>query len=236
MKRRAFLLALPALLYACGGDGSSSSRRDDGLTVEVAVSPAASLTPAVQSTPSAADLRGFIMPVAGGCLPRGDQLMPNAPRLYRNGIHEGVDFYASDNCTNIQRGTPVLAAKDGIVKRADFSYTDLTPAMLARVEANPASEESLDLYRGRQVWVDHGHTVVTRYCHLLDVAPGLSVGAAVKAGQVIASVGESGTPQSITAPGTEYHLHFELRVGASYLGSGLPPAEVRRLYLELFSI
>ena len=54
------------------------------------------------------------------------------------------------------------------------------------------------------------------------------------AGDLVGFVGESGTPSSVTNPGHEYHLHFELRVGASYLGSGLPPARVRALYVAAF--
>jgi murein DD-endopeptidase MepM/ murein hydrolase activator NlpD len=61
------------------------------------------------------------------------------------------------------------------------------------------------------------------------------VGAQVAQGQVVAFVGESGTPESVSSPGREYHLHFEMRVGDSYLGKALPPAQVRSLYLTLFS-
>jgi murein DD-endopeptidase MepM/ murein hydrolase activator NlpD len=175
------------------------------------------------------------MPIVGGCLPRGDQLMPNAPRTYRKGVHEGIDFYASDSCVPIGRGTPVVAAKDGIVSRADLAYVDVDTPALARIAADPTTDEALDLYRGRQVWLDHGSGVVTRYCHLLSIAPGITPGTQVKAGQVIAFVGESGTPQSVSQPGTEYHLHWELRVGDSYLGRGIPAAEVRRLYLAAFT-
>ena len=39
----------------------------------------------------------------------------------------------------------------------------------------------------------------------------------------------------LTIPGAELHLHWELRVGDSFLGKGLPPAEVRRLFVEAFS-
>jgi murein DD-endopeptidase MepM/ murein hydrolase activator NlpD len=76
--------------------------------------------------------------------------------------------------------------------------------------------------------------VVTRYAHLLGIAPGVALGTVVQAGQFIAFVGESGTPESLSNPGTEYHLHFEVRVGDSYLGKGLSAAEVRRLYERLF--
>src|SRR6476469_1495750 len=68
----------------------------------------------------------FIYPIRGGCLPKSDNLMPNARRDYRSGIHEGVDFYNVDNCTPIMRGTPIVAAKDGTVIRADWGYHSLT--------------------------------------------------------------------------------------------------------------
>lgn len=182
---------------------------------------------------------GFAYPIAGGCLPQDDELMPGASRTYRNGVHEGVDFYDSDNCTPIGLGSDVLAAKAGTVIRADRAYQDLTPDELADLEAraqfNGFDPQIEDAFRGRQVWVDHGDGIVTRYGHLSGVAEGAEVGTHVEAGQLIAYVGESGTPESVTEPGIEYHLHFEIRTGNSYLGKGRPPSQVRRLYAEAFS-
>ncbi len=191
--------------------------------------------PAATATSAAPDLHGFVYPIAGGCLPKGDQLMPNAPRPYRNGTHQGVDFYDSDNCTRITRGTEVLAAKAGKVVRADVDYKDLTAEEVRVLAANPNTEEALDKYRGRQVWIDHGNGVITRYAHLSGIAPGIVKGTSVKQGQVVAYVGESGTPESVSNPGNEYHLHFEVWVNGSYLGQGQAPAEVRRLFQGLFS-
>ena len=180
-------------------------------------------------------LAGFIFPISGGCLPTGDQLMPNAPREYRLGIHEGVDLYNVDNCTAIGLGTPVMAAKAGRIIRIDTTYVDLTVDSLDALLANPTTADSLDAFRGRQVWIDHGGGIVTRYCHLSDVETGLQAGQSVTAGQTIAFVGESGTPESVSAPGNEYHLHFELRVGSSYLGADEDPATLRTRYLDLFA-
>lgn len=224
-------LGVIALLAACGGARAGSN----GLQVETLppATPVPTLTPLPR--PTEADLRGFVFPIQGGCLPRGDQLMPNASRPYRNGVHEGIDFYDSDNCVRITRGTPVVAAKAGRVVRADLDYTDLTQAELNQLLANPNTEEALDKFRGRQVWIDHGNGVVTRYAHLGGIAPGISAGVQVAQGQVIAYVGESGTPESVTAPGTEYHLHFEVRVLDSFLGKGESPAQVRAMYQRLFS-
>lgn len=191
------------------------------------------------AAPDASALRGFTMPIAGACLPSGDQLMPNAPREYRRGVHEGIDFYNGDSCVAIARGTPVIAMYAGVVVRADLDYRDLTADDVNRLAAIVAGEQvtdeqTLDAYRGRQVWIDHGGGIATRYCHLGAIAPAIAVGRAVRAGDPIGGVGDSGTPESVSDPGTELHLHAEVRVGASFLGRGLPPAEVRRLYTRLF--
>jgi murein DD-endopeptidase MepM/ murein hydrolase activator NlpD len=197
---------------------------------------AAGTAQAGQAPPIPPDPTGFVMPIAGGCLPKGDQLMPNAPRTYRQGTHEGIDFYHSDNCTPINRGTRVVAAKAGRVIRADLKYVDVTKKQVDAYLADPQTEASMDQFRGRQVWIDHGDLIVTRYCHLSGIAPQLAVGATVTAGQLVGFVGESGTPSSVTNPGRGYHLHFELRVGGSYLGKGLAPARVRALYRAAFGV
>lgn len=210
-------------------------KREGGQSVEgirIEIQPAVTVTPS--PVPTMELLRGFLFPIAGACLPHSDQLMPNASRAYRNGIHEGVDFYASDNChKRITKGTEVLAAKGGRVIRADLNYRDLTAQQVA-LYSGRSDEEALDAYRGRQVWIDHGDGIVTRYAHLSGIAQGIHEGATVVQGQLIGYVGESGTPESVSAPGSEYHLHFEVRVGSSFLGKGLPPDEVRALYERLF--
>jgi murein DD-endopeptidase MepM/ murein hydrolase activator NlpD len=216
-------------LGACGGIGA--------LEEEATSTPR---PPAPTATPDIAKIfHNFIYPIAGGCLPQSDTLMPNAAREYRGGIHEGIDFYGYDNCTEIAAQQPVIAAKDGVVIRADLDYHDLTQAELdaadARIAAgDPNAFEVLDLFRGRQVWIDHGDGIVTRYAHLGSIAPGVRQGVRVAQGETIAGVGDSGTPESLSSPGTEIHLHFEVRVGDSYLGAGLPPEEVRALYQGLF--
>jgi murein DD-endopeptidase MepM/ murein hydrolase activator NlpD len=216
------------VLVACGG-GSAE--------------PTTVPSPAATATPEGPDLtvfRGFAYPIAGACLPRSDNLMPNAPRDYRGGTHEGVDFYTVDNCTAVPQGTPVLAAKDGVVVRADHEYHALTSEELATANAAIAEGrandfEVIDLFRGRQVWIDHGKGIVTRYAHLDGIPPEIREGMSVAQGTVVAFVGDSGTPESIGVPGQESHLHWELRAGESFLGAGLPPADVRAIYEALFT-
>jgi murein DD-endopeptidase MepM/ murein hydrolase activator NlpD len=198
------------------------------------------LTPGPTRTAAApVVVEGFAYPVAGGCLPEDDMLMPGAPREYRNGIHEGVDFYDADNCVVIGLETEVLAAKAGTVVRADLAYRDLTAAELAEleelVERGGSTSEVEDAYRGRQVWIDHGGGIVTRYAHLGGIAEGIAIGTRVAQGDVIGYVGDSGTPESVTEPDTQVHLHFEIRTGDGYLGQGLDANEVRALYERAFS-
>ncbi|MGE0229365.1 MAG: M23 family metallopeptidase [Dehalococcoidia bacterium] len=246
-------LALPFAVAACGDDGEDGAASTGDVTIGTptaegpstpAIPPATATATLAASTAPARlrldDLNGFAFPIAGACLPDSDNLMPNAPRTYRMGVHEGVDFYPGLACAPIAKGTAVLAMLDGAVIRADLGYEELTPAVLAKLRADTAAAgttppDVLDAYRGRQVWVDHGQGVVTRYCHLTSIASGIAVGVRVRQGQQLGGVGESGTPESIEAPGTEIHLHAEVRVAAGFLGQDLAPAVVRTLYTRLFT-
>lgn len=254
LSRRTFLArgacaAGGLFLVACGGakpapappaTAAASRAETPPATGTPPATPSPTAAPATATAPPLTGPTGFSFPIAGACLPAGDQLMPNAPRAYRNGFHEGLDFYPGLACAPIQRGTPILAAKDGTVIRADLKYADLTLAQVQELDAKTKAQGfsdpvTLDIYRGRQVWIDHGDGLVTRYCHMESIDPAITAGLAVKVGMRLGGVGESGTPESITDPGTELHLHWELRVGDSFLGSGLPAATVRALYQRVFS-
>jgi murein DD-endopeptidase MepM/ murein hydrolase activator NlpD len=182
---------------------------------------------------------GWLVPVEGACIPTDDNQMPNAPREYRNGVHEGVDFFTGFACVDVETGTPALASKAGRVIRADHIYKPLTDSelddLLAKVEAQGFTDTAtLDRFRGRQVWIDHGDGFVTRYSHLDGIPEDLLVGANVERGDLIGFIGDSGTPEAVTNPGFENHLHFELRIGSSFLGAGEPPEVVRALYADAF--
>ena len=197
-------------------------------------------TPVAPTPPPDPRLSGFTMPIAGACLTASDNQIPNAPREYRSGTHEGVDFYTGYVCVDVPAGAPALAAKGGTVIRADRAFTEMTldelNAVLAKTQAQGFTDpQSLDKFRGRQVWIDHGDGIVTRYCHLAGIPDGIVEGKQVAVGDLVGFVGDSGTPEAVTNPGVEIHLHWELRVDDSFLGAGLPSAEVRALYETLFS-
>jgi murein DD-endopeptidase MepM/ murein hydrolase activator NlpD len=170
-------------------------------------------------------LTGFRVPVDTR-LRLESPLVPGAPRTYRAGIHEGIDLPALF-------GTPVRAARAGVVIRVDGQYTEWSLAARARALAEAlrlgrTPPATLDRIRGRQVWLDHGRGVVTRYAHLASVGD-LRVGQTVEEGAVIGTIGSSGLPEG--GP----HLHFEIRVGESYLGEGLAEDEVRFALARAFS-
>jgi murein DD-endopeptidase MepM/ murein hydrolase activator NlpD len=238
---------LPLAAIACGRDDDPAAEADPTSGVPnmsmdamgTMTAPASAATPNPTPALDVEDLHGFAFPIADACMPTSDNLLPNAPRRYRQGVHEGLDFYPGLACAPIAEGTAVLAMHDGTVIRADTDYVELTRERLAELrqltaEAGTTPPDVLDEYRGRQVWVDHGHGIVTRYCHLSFIVPGLAEGAYVRQGQPIAGVGESGTPESLESPGTEMHLHAEVRVGDTFLGQGLPADIVRALYARLF--
>jgi len=170
-------------------------------------------------------VRGLLIPIESAEIPTAPELLPNSPREYRAGWHEGIDFPAD-------RGTTVRAASSGTVVRVDRDFVDWDPAALdaaleAAIVLGYTPDETLDHIRGRQVWIDHGRHVVTRYAHL-DTVADLQVGESVTRGQVIGTVGSSGFEEG--GP----HLHFEIRVGDDYLGDWLDGDELVRVITRAF--
>jgi len=174
----------------------------------------------------------FIVPVQGSQMGRRELQMPGAPRHYRLGIHEGVDFYWS-------AGTAVRAVADGVVIRAMHDYEEPEEIEFDRrreevKELGYTSEDSLDFYRGRQVWIEHEDGTIARYVHLSEIEEEILVGTAVAQGQIIGKIGNSGSPASIKGPDEDAHLHFELWLNGHYLGQFLRPIEVRERLTTLF--
>jgi len=173
--------------------------------------------------------QGFIMPIAGARIPNNRNLLPGAPRAYRNGKHQGVDLFSDFD-------TPVQAAKFGYVILAGKNYVDAPRnyrkrllELSKRIYQTPP--EILEVLHGQRVIVDHGvingRWVVTSYSHLSRIKEGLKVGDHVNQGDVIGYVGNSGTSKAGTRQGA--HLHFEIRVNGHYLGEGMSVQEAGQL-------
>jgi murein DD-endopeptidase MepM/ murein hydrolase activator NlpD len=99
--------------------------------------------------------------------------MRRHPILGYNKMHRGLDFAAP-------RGTPVMAAGDGVIER------------IGRYGAY-----------GKYIRIRHSGTYKTAYAHLSGYARGMKTGKRVRQGQVIGHVGTTGRS---TGP----HLHYEV--------------------------
>ncbi|MGE7369750.1 M23 family metallopeptidase [Neorhizobium sp. NPDC001467] len=124
-------------------------------------------------------IRQFLLrnPVPNGRFTSGFG-MRRHPILGRSIMHTGSDWAAP-------RGTPIIAAGNGIVEKAGWAGT-----------------------YGNQTLIRHGNGYVSSYNHQSAIAKGVREGAKVTQGQVIGYVGTTG--QSTGA-----HLHYELIVNGA---------------------
>jgi murein DD-endopeptidase MepM/ murein hydrolase activator NlpD len=184
-------------------------------------------------------LKTLTMPIVGMTLPRHAGVYPGARRLYRYGVHEGMDFFYGGGRAKIYMGSPVVAAGNGKIIRADANFQDMNQATFNRVMADcvrehRTSDKNEDLLRGCQVWIDHGSNMITRYAHLNKINSKIKVGQTVKRGDLLGFVGVSGTGQNLPGKAKYPHLHFEIWLDGKYLGYGLTPAETVGIFENIF--
>ncbi len=125
-------------------------------------------------------IRQFLLrnPVPNGVF-RSAFGMRRHPILGYRRMHTGVDWAAP-------RGTPIIAAGNGIVERAGWDSSGY----------------------GRQTIIRHANGYQSSYSHKNRIAEGIVPGARVRQGQVIGYVGSTGLS---TGP----HLHYELLVNGT---------------------
>ncbi len=189
-------------------------------------------------------LKGLYLPIKNGFLPIDDYGYPNAPRNYRGGRHAGLDIYyyykdKSYKPVLVDFTTPVYAAQDGFVIRADWKYTTMNPDEWKNqsnyYQVNPRTFV-MRSFGGRQVWLDHENGVVTTYNHLSRIDPGIKKGTRVKKGQRIGWVGNSGLYGEAAGKSYGAHLHFEIWVDGFFLGYGMDIKDVRKYFSWIFSV
>jgi murein DD-endopeptidase MepM/ murein hydrolase activator NlpD len=231
-----------------GGGGSDDDARPSGTapTTTGSTEPAEAPTsaPSDAGRPSALALAEAIGPLAAptDCPLRLDDpdLLPNAPRDYRGGVHEGVDLICNELGHEVVAPLPgrVLVAASPTAEPAPQERLDLLAEAKALGDTPPWT---LQLLYGRFVVVDHGTIdgaghVVTLYAHLDEVDPALRPGAEIAAGARIGTVGNTGTEAAGTGSGSpsSYHLHWEIHVDDEFLGRGAGPDDVQAAYRNLF--
>lgn len=183
-------------------------------------------------------LRFLGNPIKGARVSTKDSSLPGAPRTYRGGVHEGIDWYGGETTgVNITRNTPVLSVADGVVVRVDHDYQEMTHTereqylSLGKQNNGQTPQYVLDKLRGRSVWIQHEKGVMARYVHLDRIPNHLKVGQKVKKGDIIGYVGNSGTSDGVKGNDQGLHLHLDLFVYGQWFWDQYSLSE-RRMILE----
>ncbi|WP_134700232.1 M23 family metallopeptidase [Ammoniphilus sp. YIM 78166] len=179
------------------------------------------------------------IPIDGAHISKKPSHLPGAPRTYRNGTHEGIDWYAGTSGINITENTPVKSMADGIVVRADHDYVEFTleereKDLVLSSQSSHTPIYILDKLRGRSVWVQYDKGVMVRYAHLSKVEPGLTVGQAVSAGDVIGYVGNSGTSYGVEGSLGGLHLHSDILIYGRLFWEYVKAEELPQILEQLF--
>lgn len=157
------------------------------------------------------------IPIEHAKITKQEGQLPGASREYRNGKHEGFDWYSGAIGTEITRKTLVHPIFEGKIVRIDKEFTELNPtyrqALLDQAsEEKNTSQETLDKLRGRQVWIQSDNGILVHYAHLSSVNKNLNVGDQVTSKDWIAHVGNSGTSNGALGTDDDLHLHSDILV------------------------
>jgi murein DD-endopeptidase MepM/ murein hydrolase activator NlpD len=168
---------------------------------------------------------GLWFPIPGAKVPQDDRFLPTADRPYRKGINQGFVFNMDSTGIPVIYGTPVVAAADATVVRADLEFQELSPTqwrtLLDKVAVSGAEEDELDRLRGRQIWLRLEDGRLLRYGHLSNIKQGLLESSKVYRGQVIGYVGNSGTDDGVSGTTRGARLQFEVwQADNTFFGQG----------------
>lgn len=157
---------------------------------------------------------GLWFPIPGARLPQDDRFLPTADRSYRKGINQGFVFNTDSAGIPINFGTPVIAAADATVQRADINFQEISASasrvLLDKVAVSGADDNELDQLRGRQIWLRLEDGRLLRYGHLSGIHKDIREGINVYRGQVIGYVGNSGTEDGVKGTTRGARLQFEV--------------------------
>lgn len=186
-----------------------------------------------------AAMRGWRFPIEGGTLPEWPRVYPGASRIYRMGVHRGLDIYYWDGPEGFTTGWPVLAAAPGSVLSTTVPYTHMTATeyddlIEEALAAGATPEDVLDRLSGKQVIIDHGDDLRTVYSHLDEIADGVRTGEAVGLSEEIGTVGATGTEGEGRPGEAAPHLHVEFWIGDRYLGQGITLPETLWWFQQIF--
>lgn len=176
-------------------------------------------------------------------VPNQANLLPNAPRKYRNGIHRGIDFW-------VDWGTAVKSVAKGTVIRADHGFAEIPAEFRVKLlkTAHKTGHTPSDIFNhillGQAVFIDHGFNLVpgyrsvSIYAHLSHINADVKPGTFIDKGQQIGLSGNSGIKDATEGKRTGAHLHWELILqdanGEYYLGQGFPCDSLYPFLMNIF--
>lgn len=172
----------------------------------------------------------FWTPIPGASLPNDSRYLPGALLPGRRDLRQGFEFHGAEAGVPLSYGTPVIAAADGVLVRADQDYQELSETtwqgLQLELSRREATSDERDWLRGRQLWLRTGDGQVLRYSHLSAVETGLARGQEVYRGQVIGYLGNSGTADGVTGTTRGARLGFEIWQAERFFGQNMTPAEI----------
>ncbi len=180
-------------------------------------------------------------PIKGAQVDTIPSHLPGAKRTYRNGVHEGMDWYGFSTGVPMNEQTKVFAMADGIVVRADHQYNSYSSKEERNEELGIAAEVGftpayiLDRLRGRQVWIQYENGLQARFAHLDRIPEELQVGDGVTAETLIGYVGNTGTSGDVKGDRTELHLHLDLLYRGELFWKGLTEKEIEKVLKTIFT-
>ncbi|MBI3653573.1 MAG: M23 family metallopeptidase [Acidobacteria bacterium] len=141
-------------------------------------------------------------------------------KSYRNAGQRNEDYYAYSQAVLAAADGKIVQALDGIAENRPSQTPEKNPQVYLQPEAIPMT--------GNTVVIEHGENEYSCYAHL-QPALLVQVGEAVKRGQRLGRVGNSGES-------TEPHLHFHLADGANLAQANGIPVAFSNWFEDAFSI
>ncbi len=185
----------------------------------------------------------ILLPCENLSVPKKANLLPNAPRDYRKGVHRGIDFFA-------EWGTPVRAVAEGTIIRADHNFKEVSSALRSELlqKASQIHRTPSDVFEhillGKTVVLDHGlnfipgYRVITIYAHLSHINKNIIPGVKVNEGTLLGKTGNTGMQASTLGKRDGSHLHWEMilqnKDGEFYTGQGLKYNNLYPLLQSMF--
>jgi murein DD-endopeptidase MepM/ murein hydrolase activator NlpD len=180
------------------------------------------------------------MPIKNATITKEEGQLPGASRAYRNGYHEGFDWYSGAIGLEISKSTKVFPMFEGKIVRIDKAYQEMTQDERGKILEDEQTSENrkyqmhLDKLRGKQVWIQSENGVLIRYAHLEEVNKDLNIGELVDTETEIGATGNSGTSNGVLETNDDVHLHTDIVICGKNFWEYGDTREMNTKLIEMF--